>query len=98
VTPATRSVVPTLSAPRSGPRHAARLGAPDAQLPGLPPPAPVGFAGSPAGSAGSGLTLLLYAVAAALVAAVLPRLGRRASLRLAAPRTYRYLLRLERPD
>jgi hypothetical protein len=42
--------------------------------------------------------LLLLALAAAVALGGLPKLGRRVSLLLAAPRSYLYLLPLERPD
>jgi hypothetical protein len=74
------------------------VSAPEVQLPPLPLPAPSGFAAAAAGApTGGTLTLLLLVLAAALVLAV-PRLARKVSLRLAAPRPFPYLLRLERPD
>jgi hypothetical protein len=86
----------SLSRPRSTPAPAAPPHEPSPPLP--PSPFSLGLSGTGSGPAGVGLGLLLLALAAELGVLGAPGLGRRVSLLVAAPRSYPFLLRLERPD
>jgi hypothetical protein len=66
--------------------------------PRWPSPFSLGLGGTGSGPAGVGLGLLLLALAAELGVLGAPGLGRKVSLLLATPRSYPFLLRLERPD
>lgn len=57
-----------------------------------------GTAGTSSGGSPSALPFVLFVLAVALVAIALPGLGRRLPLFVRAPRPYRCLLALERPD
>jgi hypothetical protein len=59
---------------------------------------PSGIAGTSSGASPSALTFVLFILVAALAAIALPGLGRRLQLFIRAPRPYRCLLALERPD
>lgn len=106
------SSAPSLPRVISSPREASSHGSaepmvPPGSNPTPAPPAPrlplplpfaIGLGGMSWASAAHGSGLLLLALAAALALGGLPRLGRRVSLLIAAPRPYPYLLPLERPD
>jgi hypothetical protein len=57
-----------------------------------------GIAGTSSGGSPSALPFVLFVLAAALAAIAVPGLGRRLQLFIRAPRPYRCLLELERPD
>jgi len=85
----------------SRPRSSSAPAPPRPQAPSPPPwPSPfsLGLSGSDSGPAGVGLGLLLLVLATELGVLGAPGLGRRVSLLLATPRSYPFLLRLERPD
>jgi hypothetical protein len=64
----------------------------------LPLRTPLGIVGTSNGVSPSALPFVLFVLAAALAAIALPGLGRRLQLFIRAPRPYRCLLALERPD
>ena len=64
----------------------------------LPLPTPWGIAGASSGVSPSAIAFVLLVLAAALAALAAPGLGRRVNLFVRAPRPYRCLLAIERPD
>ena len=66
--------------------------------PEQPLPRPFGLGGATSSTAGTAIGMLLFALAGALGFLKVPQLGRVLTPRVASPRPYHYLLRLERPD